>query len=129
MNYKKLEQKIITSYTEGVSLQDAEKLAAEFLSAQIAVSEELKKSAIMARLLKAQVKSTRAEVLLAEVAKVDKKPSDSMLQALVDVNGSVNTIQTDFDTAEEEANELERTYNIFRDAHIYYRGISRAKFE
>jgi hypothetical protein len=129
MNYKQLEQKIIKSYTEGTTLDEAERLAAEFLSAQIAVSEELKKSSLKARLLKNSSKAVRASILYEAATTPEKKPSDSILQALVDKNSDVQATQTSFDEAEEDANELDRMYNIFRDAHVYYRGIARAKFE
>jgi uncharacterized protein (DUF1778 family) len=129
MNYKKLEQKIISSYTDGVTLDDAEKLAAEFLDAQIQVSQELKRVSLESRLLKSVVKEERAKVLYKAATESEKKPSDSILQALVDSNLNVLEQQNAFDKAEEETKELDRMFSIFRDAHIYYRGISRAKFE
>ena len=52
-----LEQEIQTSYEQGVSMVDAERLAGKFLAAQIKVSDELKKSDLDARLRKSGVKS------------------------------------------------------------------------
>jgi len=129
MNYKELEQKIIRSYQEGITPSTAEALAAEFLEAQIKVSEEIKSSSLEARLLKSVVKEERAKLLYSEATKGDKKPSDSILQAIVDSNQGILSHQNAFDEAEEKANELERLYNIFREAHIFYRGVGKAKFD
>lgn len=129
MNYKALEQKIIQSYQEGVTPMTGETLAAEFLEAQIKVSEEVKIAALNARLNKSVLKEARAKLLYAEATKGDKKPSDSILQAIVDSDKRVLGIQNLFDESEEDANELERMYNIFREAHIFYRGISKGRFD
>lgn len=129
MNYKSLEQKIIKAYTEGTNLVDAESLAAEFLEAQIKVSEELKEESIRHRMLKADLKERAASVLYAAATAGDKKPSDSILQALVDKDPGVKEAYQVHIVAEEHANELERLYNIFRESHVYFRGISRGKFE
>ncbi len=49
---KSLESKIQQSYTDGVTLEDAEKLAGEFLGAMMAVSNELKSADLNARMRK-----------------------------------------------------------------------------
>lgn len=129
MNYKYLEQKIIQTAQEGVTPMVAETIAAEFLSAQIQVSEELKVTAIKAKLLKSILKEERAKLLYKEATTPDKKPSDSILQAVVDKDQNVLYCQKNFDTGEEDAKELERLYDIFRESHIYYRGVSKGKFD
>lgn len=126
---KALESEIETSYVEGVTLEEAEKLAGQFLHAQMQVSVELKKADLDSRMRKSGMKALRAAVYLEEATKGEKKPSDVMLQALVDVNKLVQEEQNAFDLAESARDELERYYNIFINAHIYYRGIAKGKFE
>ena len=129
MNYKLLEQKIIKSYTEGVTLDDAEKLAGEFLEAQIKTSEEIKKLDLNARLIKATLKEQKAKLFATEATKGDKKPTDTLLNALVDSDSTVNEVQSAFDEAEVERDEVFRLFAIFKDAHIFFRGVSRGKFD
>jgi hypothetical protein len=129
MNYKSLEQKIIKSYTEGVTLDEAEKLAGEFLEAQIKTSEEIKKLDLNARLIKATLKEQKAKLFVTEATKNEKKPSDTLLNAMVDSDGAINEIQQAFDESEVERDEIFRLFAIFKDAHLHFRAISRGKFE
>lgn len=126
---KNLENKIKQAYEEGVTTEESEKLAAEFLHAMMTVSSQLKTSDLDARMRKSGVKAIRAVVYLENVAKADKKPSDVMLDAIINNNGLVNKEQESFDKAEVEKDELERYYNIFKEAHIYFRGIAKGKFD
>lgn len=126
---KDLESKIIKSYEEGVSLEDAERLAAEFLYGQMAVSGELKKADLDSRMRKSGVKAVRAAIYLDEVKKGDKKPTEAQLTAILDSHEVVALEQQSFDTAEASRDELERLHNTFRDAHIHYRGVAKGKFE
>jgi len=129
MDYKALEQKIINSYVEGVTTQQAENLAGEFLEAQIKASEELKQLDLNARLLKSLVKQTRAEVFVREATTPEKKPSDTLLTALVDKDLKVSAEQGAFDEAEVDRDELYRMFSIFQNAHLHFRAIAKGKFE
>jgi len=129
MNYKALEAKIIASYTEGVTVSEAEALAGEFLAAQIQVSEEIRQLDLNARLLKALVKQTKAEVFHKEATANEKKPSDSLLNAIVDKDEKVNAEQGTLDDAEVTRDEMFRLFGIFKDAHLHYRAIAKGKFE
>jgi|ERR1019366_4651962 hypothetical protein len=133
MSFKKLcqqlETKIQAAYTGGVTLSDAELLAAEFLRAQMKVSEELKVADLDSRMRKSGVKAIRAAVYMEAATKTDKKPSDSMLEAITNMSKVVQDSQDGLDKAEAEKDELTRYYNIFRESHIYFRGISKGKFE
>jgi hypothetical protein len=71
------------------------------------------------------VKEIRARMYLEECGKADKKPSDVLLGALVDSNPLVMAAQNGFDEAEVDTGELERLYNVFGNAHIHFRTISR----
>lgn len=125
---QQLENKIQQSYTEGVTLEVAEKLAAEFLHVQMIISTELKKADLDARMRKTGVKALRAAIYMEAATKDPKKPSDVLLQAMVDMNELVQKEQNEYDKAEVETADLERYYNIFQNAHIYYRGIAKGNF-
>lgn len=126
---QQLEAKIQASYEEGVTLETAEKLAAEFLYAQLAVSAELKLIDLDSRMRKSGLKGVRAGVYMDAATKDPKKPSDVMLQAIVDMHEIVQEEQKKLDEAEADRDELERYYNIFLNAHVYYRGIAKGRFE
>lgn len=127
--FKELEAQIQQSYTEGVTIDEAEKLAAKALHAQIVISRELQKSDLDSRMRKSGMKAVRAAVYLDEVSKAEKKPTESTLEHMLNVNDLVTGEQDGFDKAETDRDELERYYNILREAHIYFRNIGRGKFE
>lgn len=126
---KRLEAKIEYAYSQGVTLEDAEKLAGEFLHAQFKVSSELKNADLDSRMRKAGLKAIRAAIYMEAATKTDKKPSDVLLSATVDMNELVSGEQKAFDEAEADHDNLERYYNIFREAHIYFRGVAKGKFD
>lgn len=125
---KTLEDKIKSAYTEGVTLADAEKLAGEFLYALMAVSSELKTVDLDARMRKAGTKAVRAAIYLSAAQGSEKKPTEATLAALVDTNDVVQKEQLGLDTAEVNRVELERFYEIFHNAHIHFRGVSKGSF-
>lgn len=133
MNFKqlceKLQSKIISSYEQGVSLEDAERLAAEFLYAQMAVSAELKKADLDSRMRKSGVKALRAAVYTDICAKADKKPTETAIESMINMDSTVSSEQDEFDKAEVERDDLERYYNIFREAHVYFRGVAKGRLD
>lgn len=126
---KQVEAKIQSSYEEGTSLEDAEKLAAEFLKAMMFTSNELKVADLSARMRKVGVKAIRAAIYNEACSKVDKKPTEAQLENTINLNDLVQGEQSELDKAEVHRDALERYYQIFREAHIYYRGVSRGKFD
>lgn len=122
---EELEASIQSSYEDGVSLDIAEKLAARFLYAQLQVSTELKKQDLNARMRKTGLKAIRAAIYMEAATKTDKKPSDTLLENQVNMNEIVQGEQESFDLAEVERDELERLYNVFQQAHHYFKGLSR----
>lgn len=126
---KKLEEKIKSSYEEGVSLEVAERLAAEFLHAQMLVSNELKIADLDSRMRKTGVKAVRAAIYADTCSKSDKKPTEAQIEHTINVNELVQGEQKSLDAAETNRDDLTRYYNIFREAHIYYRGIAKGKFD
>lgn len=132
-NFKTLVEELTaaiqSSYEQGVTMEEAEKLAAKFLYGQIQVAEKLQVANLDSRMKKTGVKAIRAGVYMAEATRSDKKPSDVLLGALVDQAEAVITAQDLFDKAEVENDMLENYFNIFREGHIYFRGVSRGRFE
>lgn len=128
MNFQELTKDIQLAHEEGVTLEQAERLAAKFLHAQIQVSEELLHADLDARMRKTGVKAIKAGVYMEGATAAEKKPSDVMLNASVDLNVIVQKEQDALDKSEVERDELERYYNIFKDAHIFFRGVAKGNF-
>ena len=127
---KELEAKIQESYEQGVTIEAAERLAGEFLHAQIVVSDELKKRDLDARMKKSGVKAIRAALYLETVKAADgKKPTEAAIEATLNSNELIIGEQRLLDEAEVDKAELERYYDVFANAHIFYRGISKGRFE
>lgn len=125
---KQLETKIQESYERGITLETAERLASEFLYAQIQVSAELKTRDLDARMRKSGVKAVRAAIYLDIISKSDKKPTEAQIGAVIDSDELVLGEQKAFDVSEVDKAELERYYDIFSNAHIHYRSIAKGKF-
>lgn len=123
-----LETKIQSAYENGVTLENAEKLAGEFLGAQLKVSTELRKADLDSRMRKSGVKAIRAAVYMEAATKSDKKPTEAMLSSIVDVNDMVQGEQNSLDSAEVERDDLKRYYDIFTNAHIFFRGVAKGNF-
>ena len=125
----KLEIKIIASYEQGITLDEAEKLAGEFLVAQLRVSSELRTTDLDARMRKTGVKSIKAAAYLGLVKDAEKqekkKPTEGQLSAEIDLEDAVVEQQNELDTAEVDRDELERMYNVFGNAHIYFRNLAK----
>jgi hypothetical protein len=102
MNISHLEDKIKAAYESGVTLDEAEKLASEFLSAMIGISEDLRSADLSSRMRKTALKAVKAAVYMNEATKTDKKPTESMLAALIDKNEIVQSEQESFDKVEVE---------------------------
>lgn len=127
--YKELTDKIKAAYEQDLTVQDAERLAAEFLYAQILVGGELRKVDLDARMKKSGLKAVKAAIYLDEATKGERKPSDVMLSAIVDRSPLVQAEQTAFDESEVDKNQLENYLDTFRNAHVFFRGVARGRFE
>jgi mevalonate kinase len=126
--WETLIEKIKSSYESGITTIEAEKLAGEFLYAQIQVSTQLAKQDLDAKMRKSGVKAVRSAVRSEEVKKHDKKPTESALDDVVNLNEIVQAEQDKLDNAEVSRDELERLYNIFRESHLHFRSIARGSF-
>jgi hypothetical protein len=124
-----LKADITRSYEEGVTMEEAEKLAAKFLDGSIQVGEALKVADLDRRMKKAGVKTIRAAAYLEAASQGDKKPSDKLIEAVIDSDSVVAENQRLFDEAEVEVGALQSYQSVFHEAHIFYRGISKGRFE
>ena len=129
LNFEELENKIKAAYEEGVTIEQAERLAAEFLYAQTQIVGSLQNADLDARMRKSGTKALKAAVYLDNATKGDKKPSDVLLGALVDSNELVQKEQQGLDDAEVTVSSLNHYYSIFKEAHIFFRGIAKGRFE
>lgn len=129
--YEELEQNIKSAYESAVSPEEAERLAAKFLLAQLEAGRELAALDLDSRMKKTGLKSLKAAVYLESCSKGEngKKPTEATLAALVDSDKLVCQEQVAYDTAEVERDKLDNYLNIFREAHIFFRGVSKGRFE
>jgi len=127
-NIEALEAKIQSVYTEGITVDEAEKLAAEFLNAQLQISKQLRDADLDARMKKAGNKAIRAAVYLNILKNNDKKPTEAAISAMIDSDETVLGQQQALDEAEVLKADLERSYDVFLNAHIYFRGIAKGGF-
>lgn len=127
--YENLIKKIESAYTEGITLDDAEKLAGEFLHAQLSISSELQSADLDSRMRKTGLKAVRSAIYMETTTKSDKKPTESALEHILNGNEIIISEQENMDKAEARRDELKRYYDIFANAHIFYRGIAKGKFE
>lgn len=123
-----LEAKIATSYEQGTTQEEAERLAAEFLGAQFKVAGLLANADLDSKMRRSGVKAIKAAVYMQKATEGDKKPSDVLLNAAVDLHEVVQSEQEAYDRSEAYSDSLERYYNIFRESHLYYRSISKGTF-
>jgi hypothetical protein len=124
-----LENEIKQAYEgDGTTAEEAEKLAAKFLHAQMQISAELKRAQLDARMRKSGVKTIRAALYLEIVSKGDKKPTESHIAATLDADTIVQSEQREYDVAEVSVAELERYYDICTNGHIFMRSIAKGNF-
>lgn len=124
-----LEEEIKGAYETGVTLPQAEKLAAQFLHAQIQVSEKLRISDLNASMRRTGVKTVRASKYLATCEQAEKKPTEGQLEALLNNDDMVRNEQEKSHEADAQRAALQRSYDIFFNAHVYFRGVAKGRFE
>ncbi len=127
--FEQLRMVVESAYDNAVTIDEAEKLASRFLSVQLKIAEKLSSLDLDSRMRKSGVKAKRAEVYQSECSKYEKKPSDSVLEAAIEVNPEVREEQKLFDEADSRKESLETYLGIFKDAHIFFRGIAKGRFE
>lgn len=116
------------AYEGGITVQEAEKLAGRFLHAQLIVAESLHRSDLDTRMRKSGLKALKAGLYMEEVSKSDKKPSDTLLNNIVDSHDQTKLAQGEFDAREADKEALEVYLSVFKEAHIFFRGIAKGSF-
>ena len=124
-----MSEKIHESYDPGITLDQAEKLAGEFLTAQLLTAHELHVVDLDARMRKTGLKAIKSAVRTNEVKKYDKKPTEGHLEDVVNLDEIVQGEQKSLDEAEAKRDRYQNFFNIFKDAHIFFRGVSKGRFE
>lgn len=128
MTRNELKQIIVAAYEAGTTITEAEKYAALFLSAQMEISEELRESDLNRRMRKRGLKTLKSAIRTDEISKHDKKPTEGILEDVVNLSKLVEDEELAFDAADIEFEALERDFGIFKDAHIYFRGVAKGSF-
>lgn len=123
-----LEAEIKNAYEQSITTGEAEKLAAKFLHAMLITADKLQQADLNARMQKTGVKAIKSGVYMEAATAGDKKPSDVLLQNLVDQHSAVQDAQTDLDGCEVTYDYLQNKYNIFKEAHIFFRAVCRGQF-
>lgn len=129
MNFKEYEDIIKNAYESGVTIDEAEKYAPQFLYAQIQLSAALKEQDLNVRMRKTGLKALRAAVYMDKATATDRKPSDSLLEAHVNMSEAVVKEQNEFDAEDVTREELQNQFNICKEAHIFFRGISKGRYD
>ncbi len=128
MKFDNLVEKIKKSYEQGVTAEEAERLAGEFLYASVKLGEELRKVDLDARMKKSGLKAIKAAVYLEAVSGSDKKPTEAMLTAIIDTHDLVQKEQDGLDKAEVERDEIKNLMSVFHEGHVHFRGIAKGTF-
>lgn len=121
--FEELRTDVLRAYEQGVSMEEAERLAAKFLSAQMDVAEKIRTTDLDARMKKNGYKTLRAKVYIDTVQASDKKPTEASLDATIATDPDVAKAQDAYERADVDSETLQRYFDIFRDCHIFYRSV------
>lgn len=124
-----LTDSIQKAYESQVTIPEAEALAAKFLHGSILVGSALRTVDLDARMRKSGLKAIKAEVYLNAIKSSEKKPTEAALESMINVDPTVREEQNALDNAEVTRDELKNYLAVFHEAHVFFRGISKGKFE
>ncbi len=127
--YQQLIKEIESVSDQGVTLDHAERVAGLALSTMNELSEQLAVTDKARRMRKAGLKAVRAITRQEEIRKHDKKPTESQLDDVLTLSAVVQKEEDGFDEAEVETEKLEREFSIAKESHLYFRSISKGRFE
>jgi hypothetical protein len=116
------------AYEDGTTIEEAERLAAKFLGAQLKIAEELAQIDLDSRMKKNGLKAIKSAVYMAAATAGEKKPSEGFLENTVNLSKEVCGAQDRFDAADSRKEALSIYLGIFKDAHIYFRGIAKGNY-
>ena len=123
--YEELVEIIQKCTEEGITISAAEGYAGKALFVMNSLSEALAEADRDRRMRKRGVKSIRAAIRTEEVKKHEKKPTESALEDVLNLNKIVAEQEEAFDDAEVKTEELERQFGIAKESHIYFRAVSK----
>lgn len=123
--FAELEKDVEKAYEVGVTMEEGERLAAKFLRAMMQVSSAIRTKSLDARMKKNGYKTLRASAYLTIVQGNDKKPTETHISAMLDTDKDVIGAQDVYERADEDNLVLERLFAIFKEAHLYFRGVGR----
>lgn len=126
--FEELVRIVKAAYETGTTMEEAERHAARFLDAQLSVAAELASLDIDARMKKNGMKAARARVYLDLCNQSEKKPSDTFLEQQVTLDKTVNVAVDLFERADARRENLNLYLGIFKDAHVYFRGIAKGNY-
>ena len=127
--FESLRTTIEKAYESGVTLQEAERLAAQTLLIRLQLADQIKSMDLSARLKKHGVKAVRAQVYMEELAKHDKKPAENYMDNAVNLSDLVKAEEREYAEADVSKDQMMTYMDIFKDAHLYFRGIMKGTFE
>ena len=128
-DYEWLKSEVELAYDEGVSMERAERLAAKCLGAQLRIAERLATADLDARMKKNGLKTVKANAYMRAATSAEKKPTESMIDAMITQDKDVANSAEWYDRADAEKESLTIYLGIFRDAHIYFRGIAKGRYD
>lgn len=129
LTFSEFRESIQKAYEEGVTMQQAERLAAKTLQIRMLISDEIKSRDLDARMKKHGVKVTRAEAYMEELSKHEKKPAEAYMEHAINQSLLVNASEKMYADAETTKDRLQTYLDVAKDAHLYFRQIAKGTFE
>lgn len=129
MDYESLISDIQHAAEEGVTMEEAEKIAAKALFVMNSLGEMRANSDRERRMRKKGLKAICSTVRLEEIQKHEKKPTEGALDDAVNLHKDAQHNQDLYDDSEVTLNEMDYKFDIAKEAHIYFRGVAKGRFE
>lgn len=126
---QELKQSIERAYAEGVTMQEAERLAAKTLSVRMMLADSIQVADLDARMRRHGVKAVRASAYMEELSKHEKKPAEGFLENAVNLNPDVAQEEREYATVDTEKDRFFTYLGIMADAHIFFRNVAKGSYE
>jgi len=122
----KVSKELKLAHREKYEMERAERTAALCLTAQIELSQFLAEAELLAKENKSEVESISSERYYFFKSGAEKI-TDVALNRLVDKDEEVKAAKKEQYSAESDYNKWKSLMGTLKDAHIYFRGVSKAK--
>ena len=123
-----LKEAIIKAHQTETSVSEAEQLSAKCLAASMALADDIRAVDLKARMRKIGLRNIRSQAYLDELAKHEKKPTEAYIDAAINLNVDIAPLEMELADKEVELNNLKHYYEVFKEAHQYFRAIMKAGF-